>query len=507
MASKKSKAKKESQLPPAGPLMSRVSSSTSSLQNPSSSVLVRTYVDEKMSLEQLMEMGSRGGTSRYERNRPAKFLPHAFNQPQNRPSRGSSAGHSPQGSSDDNFSHSRNTLSPGGLDPAAYGTAPAMMPRHQKQASAPELNHHHFEVNAFSPAQAPHHQQAASLHAPVSRPVQIPQQTHQMGFVSKSVSAIDQQFAFDGPAAPTIQPHHNRSTSYDVTHAAHYNSVQGFATYPGQQQAHSHQELYGLGMQQQQPQPMQQPKEKSQSMDPIIVNSVQQQQQQQPQQIQQQRYQETPSEIDMSLPPNWSIGHTAEGEIFFIDHSNQTTTWYDPRIPHHLQEESIRVRHGMQAAADPNAAAAAAAVAAHQQAQQQAQQQHHFNMGQVPQQQPQMLDQSSDARIQSLQSEVNALHERQRELMQQGLYGSPQPMQFDHNVNNNLCSMDQQQFFQQQQQQQQQRPPSMPAYQQQDEPMEYASSYVAPPGHLMNRYTVDNFNSDELNQYLGEMQM
>ncbi|GMR30223.1 hypothetical protein PMAYCL1PPCAC_00418, partial [Pristionchus mayeri] len=339
------------------------------------------------------------------------------------------------------------------------GTAPAMMPRHHKQVSKPHYNADAVNVNACSPAHTAHHQHTASLHAPTSRPVQIPQQPQQhMGFVSKSVSAIDQQFAYDNNAAPPMQPHHNRSTSYDVTHAAHYNP-QGFPGYHGYvfgvwltQQAHSHQELYGLGMQQQQPQqqPMQQPKEKSQSMDPIIVNSVQQQQQQQPQQMQQPRF-ETPSEIDMSLPPNWSIGHTEQGEIFFIDHSNQTTTWYDPRIPHHMQEERIRVQHGMQAANDPNAAAAAAQVAAHQQAmqQQQQQQQQHFMeieyhpaAGQVPQQQQQpILDQSSDARIQSLQSEVNALHERQRELMQQGLYGSPQAMQYDHNVNNNLSGV------------------------------------------------------------------
>ncbi|GMT31885.1 hypothetical protein PFISCL1PPCAC_23182, partial [Pristionchus fissidentatus] len=502
----RSKAKKESQLPPAGPLSSRVSSSTSSLQN-AQSVTYRMHVDEKASIEQLLQIGQTGTTSRYERNRPAqKFaqLP-AFNQPQNR-QRGSSAGHSPQGSSDDNFSHSRNTLSPGGMGPITYGTAPAIMPRHMKQASAPELNHHALEVNnAFSP-HTPLHQHTASLHAPsATRPVQIPQQPNQMSFGSKSVSAIDQQFAFDGPAAPPMQSNHNRSTSYDVTHASHYN--QGFGGYPSQQQAHSHQELYGMGIaaQQQQPQQVQQvqqqlPKEKSQSMDPIIVNSVQQQQQQ--------RF-ETPSEIDMSLPPNWSIGHTEQGEIFFIDHSNQTTTWYDPRIPHHLQEERIRMQHGIQAAADSAAAAAAhaAQVLAQQQAAQQAQQQqqqHHFGMGgQVPQQQPpQMLDQSSDARIQSLQSEVDALHERQRQLQQQGFLGSPQAMPYDHGVNNNLTSMEQQQYYQQQQQQ---RPPSMPAYQQ-DEPMEYTSSYVTPV-HMMNRYNVDNFNSEELNQYLGEMQM
>ncbi|KAF8381996.1 yap-1 [Pristionchus pacificus] len=466
MAQKKSKLKKEllSQLPPPGPMANRISSSTSSLQN-SSSVLVRTYVDEKMSLEQLMEMGSRSGQSRYEKApRPTQKLnqlPLSFNQPQvlNR-QRGSSAGHSPQGSSDDNFSHSRNTLSPGGMDGLAYGTAPSMMPRHHKQASAPELNHHQYDVNAFSPAHSAIHQHTTSLHAPSSRPVQIPQIPQQMPYGSKSVSAIDQQFGLDGPVAPPMQPHHNRSTSYDVTHAAHFNAAQGFGGYQSEffalwlsQQAHSHQELYGLGMhQQQQPQqhqPMQQTKEKSQSMDPIIINSVQQQQQPQP--MQQPQF-ETPSEIGLSLPPNWSIGHTEHGEIFFIDHSNQTTTWYDPRIPQHLQEERIRVQHGMAAAADPNAAAAHQQVQ-QQQAQQQAaaaaqqhaaqQQQHHFAMGQVAQQPPQphqMLEQSN-ARIQSLDSEVNAMHERQRELMQQGLYGSPQPMQYDHNVNNNLSSV------------------------------------------------------------------
>ncbi|XP_044747697.1 transcriptional coactivator YAP1-like [Coccinella septempunctata] len=37
------------------------------------------------------------------------------------------------------------------------------------------------------------------------------------------------------------------------------------------------------------------------------------------------------------LPEGWEQSVTPEGEIYFIDHINRTTTWCDPRIPAHLQ--------------------------------------------------------------------------------------------------------------------------------------------------------------------------
>ncbi|KAF9421428.1 hypothetical protein HW555_002643 [Spodoptera exigua] len=37
------------------------------------------------------------------------------------------------------------------------------------------------------------------------------------------------------------------------------------------------------------------------------------------------------------LPEGWEQAATAEGEIYFINHAARTTSWFDPRIPQHLQ--------------------------------------------------------------------------------------------------------------------------------------------------------------------------
>ncbi|XP_018299804.1 LOW QUALITY PROTEIN: transcriptional coactivator YAP1 [Mycetomoellerius zeteki] len=37
------------------------------------------------------------------------------------------------------------------------------------------------------------------------------------------------------------------------------------------------------------------------------------------------------------LPDGWEQARTAEGEIYFINHQTRTTSWFDPRIPSHLQ--------------------------------------------------------------------------------------------------------------------------------------------------------------------------
>ncbi|CAB3240836.1 unnamed protein product [Arctia plantaginis] len=38
-----------------------------------------------------------------------------------------------------------------------------------------------------------------------------------------------------------------------------------------------------------------------------------------------------------ALPEGWEQAATAEGEIYFINHAARTTSWFDPRIPQHLQ--------------------------------------------------------------------------------------------------------------------------------------------------------------------------
>ncbi|XP_033207399.1 transcriptional coactivator YAP1-like [Belonocnema kinseyi] len=37
------------------------------------------------------------------------------------------------------------------------------------------------------------------------------------------------------------------------------------------------------------------------------------------------------------LPDGWEQARTSEGEIYFINHQTRTTSWFDPRIPSHLQ--------------------------------------------------------------------------------------------------------------------------------------------------------------------------
>ncbi|KAJ8985855.1 hypothetical protein NQ317_006227 [Molorchus minor] len=47
------------------------------------------------------------------------------------------------------------------------------------------------------------------------------------------------------------------------------------------------------------------------------------------------------SDVDLGpLPEGWEQAQTPEGEIYFINHQTRTTSWFDPRIPTHLQQRS-----------------------------------------------------------------------------------------------------------------------------------------------------------------------
>lgn len=49
----------------------------------------------------------------------------------------------------------------------------------------------------------------------------------------------------------------------------------------------------------------------------------------------------TASEVDLGpLPEGWEQAQTSEGEIYFINHHTRTTSWFDPRIPPHMQQRS-----------------------------------------------------------------------------------------------------------------------------------------------------------------------
>jgi protein yorkie len=43
------------------------------------------------------------------------------------------------------------------------------------------------------------------------------------------------------------------------------------------------------------------------------------------------------------LPENWQMAMDKLGDVYFIDHNNRTTTWFDPRLPREVQEPHIMV--------------------------------------------------------------------------------------------------------------------------------------------------------------------
>nr|CDJ82127.1 WW Rsp5 WWP domain containing protein [Haemonchus contortus] len=326
---------------------------------------VFTYVDTNKSIDELFQAGRVSDGKLYER-KPNRKFPLAYYAPKPRP-RGSSAGHSPQGSSDDGMSNAgRNALSPSGSQQVST-------PFHKKQASAPELDTHHLDL--------------------YNRPVAVPQViTHHH---SKSVSAIPPM-----PDPAFTVPQHNRS----VSHEANYNA--SFGTQPS-----FHESV---------PSSLFDPRGKSHSLDPMIVGMH-----------------DPGSQLGDKmgalgpLPPNWEMKLDEHGNRYFVDHNTQTTTWYDPRIPEHMQEEGIRQRHACQ-----------------QQQQQQQFHQHNVMQQQQPQQtyyppQPQIMHQPPHAyaqmqpnqdfnsstyqRVQELENERSVMLEKQEQLLRSGLLDqSPQ---------------------------------------------------------------------------------
>lgn len=48
------------------------------------------------------------------------------------------------------------------------------------------------------------------------------------------------------------------------------------------------------------------------------------------------------------MPAGWEQSVTPEGEIYFINHNDRTTSWYDPRIPANLQKPNALQQHAAQ---------------------------------------------------------------------------------------------------------------------------------------------------------------
>jgi len=44
-----------------------------------------------------------------------------------------------------------------------------------------------------------------------------------------------------------------------------------------------------------------------------------------------------PHSVVGSLPPGWEQGVTPEGDVYYINHIDRTTSWFDPRIRKHYR--------------------------------------------------------------------------------------------------------------------------------------------------------------------------
>uniref|UniRef100_A0A915A7X5 WW domain-containing protein n=1 Tax=Parascaris univalens TaxID=6257 RepID=A0A915A7X5_PARUN len=280
-------------------------------------VQINTHVDDpQKSLEELFTAGVRTHEQRKHYERKKHTIPISFNQrPVSVKSRGSSAGHSREGSSDDGIGSSgRQTLSPSSVS-STHFSGPYQGPVHTRQGSAPAL------INCGGMEHHSSRQIAAPVHAP-----------------SKSLSAMamtdvgDQQFT---------SATHRTAKSCDLDSEPNRHLEMSF-TPDGQPFYIDHNSKMTYWSD---------PRAKSQSLDPLAVGmndpTIMQQPQQQPQQ-QSIAQSLQPNDLDDGLgplPEGWMKNYDQNGDPYFIDHINQTTTWYDPRIPRHLQEERIRQRH------------------------------------------------------------------------------------------------------------------------------------------------------------------
>jgi protein yorkie len=81
--------------------------------------------------------------------------------------------------------------------------------------------------------------------------------------------------------------------------------------------------------------------------------------------MEQQQIQPSQQQMESSrlgpLPPGWEQGETNEGEIYFINHQEKKTSWFDPRIPIDSQRVPHRIGQGQGVGQPQNPAALMAA--------------------------------------------------------------------------------------------------------------------------------------------------
>ncbi|XP_064456694.1 transcriptional coactivator YAP1-like isoform X2 [Ornithodoros turicata] len=104
------------------------------------------------------------------------------------------------------------------------------------------------------------------------------------------------------------------------------------------------------------------------------------------------------------LPDGWEQATTSEGEVYFINHIERTTSWFDPRIPIHLQKPSLQGTSAQPSEGNADISAVVAATSSLT----------------IQQQRQQKL------RLQQLQRERERLKLRQQEILRQTAFlGNP----------------------------------------------------------------------------------
>ncbi|CAG7829023.1 unnamed protein product [Allacma fusca] len=112
-----------------------------------------------------------------------------------------------------------------------------------------------------------------------------------------------------------------------------------------------------------------------------------------------------PTQAVGPLPEGWEQSMTPEGEVYFINHVLRTTSWFDPRLPAHLQRPPV-LQQQLNAAAIAQSAASASAAP---------------NPGNASllNQQSVQVSRQQEVRLQQLQLERERLKLRQQEIMRQ----------------------------------------------------------------------------------------
>ncbi|KAK0402795.1 hypothetical protein QR680_016536 [Steinernema hermaphroditum] len=293
-------------------------------------VQITSVDDPEKSLDDLFKFAKQHTSGQYNRKTQGSSFPISYYHPPSKSkSRNSSVGHSREGSSDEGFHSSRQTLSP------AQGNVLYKTCLHPRQGSAPALiNQEHPQQSSMSKLSpvGVHHAHSKSLNT--------------VGATSTSDLA--------NGGFGTGESFHSRtakSCDFDQLPEAggNFPISQANPQFYMDSQMASKQGPYWGGASRE--------KERSKSLEAMTFSETtfSQQQQQQQQMMQHPMYSQpmtqTPSSTNVPddglgpLPHGYERAFDANGEMYFINHIDKTTDWFDPRIPRQLQEQRIRQRH------------------------------------------------------------------------------------------------------------------------------------------------------------------